>query len=224
MPDGCNPGSEGHYHCMAHHRMCARGEMLVVFSHAGAHASLLCLSKLSTQSNMSSQRPVEQCFEQFAQLAYYAVVQPPETDSEHAGPLVFVIHTCSSQNCYHIFSLTLPHCTALHITYLSECCSHSNQVSVYRPHRSLTVDPHTDPHPTQAVILTNFTALTHHDTLIPYSVHSPLQADHCNLTADISTHALYLRATTAAATSSSSASCQPGRGRLCPQHWQQQQQ
>lgn len=78
---------------MAHHRMCARGEMLVVFRHAGAHASLLCLSKLSTKSNMSSQRPVEQCFEQFAQLAYYAVVQPPETDSEHAGPLVFVIHT-----------------------------------------------------------------------------------------------------------------------------------
>jgi hypothetical protein len=96
--------------------------------------------------------------------------------------------TCSSQNCYHIFSLTLPHCTALHITYLSECCSHSNRVSVYRSHRSLTVDPHTDTHSTQAVILTHFTALTHHDTLIPYSVHSPLQADHCNLTADISTH------------------------------------
>jgi hypothetical protein len=95
---------------------------------------------------------------------------------------------CSSQNCYHIFSLTLPHCTALHITYLSECCSHSNRVFVYRPHRSLTVDPHTDTHSTQAVILTHFTALTHHDTLIPYSVHSPLQADHCNLTADISTH------------------------------------
>jgi hypothetical protein len=115
------------------------------------------------------------------------------------------LDVCSSQNCYTVFSLTLPHCTALHITYLSECCSHSNRVSVFRPHRSLTVDPHTDTHSTQAVILTHFTSLTHHDTLILcsasthnpdhdtlilYSVHSlvALQADHCMLTADTSTH------------------------------------